>query len=104
MINAMIVFSMIIKKIPLWLSKVSKNIIDHMNRDHKKSIISTLYAQHGVKDQNVKMFKLDVNGYYAVSENKYYFLVFEKNCQSLSQYKAELIKHAKKNKKYELAK
>ena len=75
-----------------------------MNRDHKKSIISTLYAQHGVKDQNVKMFKLDVDGYYAVSENKYYFLVFEKRCQSLSQYKAELIKHAKKNKKYELAK
>ena len=50
------------------------------------------------------MFKLDVDGYYAVSENKYYFLVFEKNCQSLSQYKAELIKHAKKNKKYEFVK
>ena len=90
------------KKIPEWLSKVSKGIIEHMNSDHSNSIVSTLHAQHGIKDKNAKMSKLDINGYYTKSKNKLYFLKFKKSCNSLDQYKTELIRNAKKYREYEI--
>jgi len=89
-------------KIPEWLIEFSKDIIEHMNKDHSNSIVSTLHAQHGVKDKNAKMFKLDINGYYVKSNNKLYFLKFKKNCSSLKKYKTELIRNAKKYRKFEL--
>ena len=89
-------------KVPEWLSKASKRIIEHMNDDHSNSIVSTLNAQHGIKDKNAKMEKLHVNGYFALSNQKLYFLEFQQVCNSAQEYKAELIKHAKKYKSYEL--
>ena len=53
--------------LPEWLSKASYRIIEHMNDDHSNSIVSTLNAQHGIKDINAKMEKLEVNGYFASS-------------------------------------
>ena len=53
--------------LPEWLSKASCRIIQHMNDDHSNSIVSTLNAQHGIKDENSKMEKLMVNGYFASS-------------------------------------
>ncbi len=89
-------------KIPEWLNNASESIIEHMNKEHSNSIISTLHAQHGVKDKNAKMSKLNINGYYVKSNNKYYFLQFKKICNSLDQYKTELIRNAKKYRNYEL--
>ena len=89
-------------KVPEWLSKASKRIIEHMNDDHSNSIVSTLNAQHGIKDKNAKMKELQVNGYFVISNQKLYFLEFEQVCNSTEQYKAELIKHAKKYRSYEL--
>ena len=63
--------------LPEWLSKASYRIIEHMNDDHSNSIVSTLNAQHGIKDKNAKMEKLEVNGYFASSDEKFYFLEFE---------------------------
>ena len=48
-----------------------------MNDDHSNSIVSTLNAQHGIKDKYAKMEKLQVNGYFALSNQKLYFLEFE---------------------------
>ena len=73
-----------------------------MNEDHSNSIVSTLNAQHGIKDKNAKMKELQVNGYFVLSNQKLYFLEFEQFCNSTEQYKAELIKHAKKYRSYEL--
>ena len=67
-----------------------------MNDDHSNSIISTLNAQHGIEDENAKMEKLQVNGYYTTSGSKFYFLEFENVCNSTEEYKTELINHAKK--------
>ena len=89
-------------KVPEWLRKASKRIIEHMNDDHSNSIVSTLNAQHGIKDANAKMEKLMVNGYFASSGEKFYFLEFENVCNSAEEYKTELIKHAKKYRNYEL--
>ena len=82
--------------LPEWLSKASYRIIEHMNDDHSNSIVSTLNAQHGIKDKNAKMEKLEVNGYFASSNEKFYFLEFENVCNSAGEYKKELKKHAKK--------
>ena len=90
------------KKIPEWLSNVSDEIIEHMNEDHSNSIVSTLHAQHGIKDKHAIMSKLEVNGYYVKSKNELYFLEFKKSCKSLDQYKTELIRNAKKYRKYEI--
>ena len=88
--------------LPEWLSKASYRIIEHMNNDHSNSIVSTLNAQHGIKDKNAKMEKLEVKGYFALSNEKFYFLEFENVCKSAEEYKTELIKHAKKYRNYEL--
>ena len=90
------------ENIPEWLMKVSKGVIKHMNDDHSNSIVSTLHAQHGIKDKNAKMSKLEVNGYFTMSNNKLYFIDFENTCNSLDQYKTELIRNAKRNRHYEL--
>ena len=45
-------------KVPNWLINASNRIIEHMNEDHSNSIVSTLNAQHGIKDNNAKMEKL----------------------------------------------
>ena len=88
--------------LPEWLSKAFYKIIEHMNDDHSNSIVSTLNAQYGIKDENAKMEKLMVNGYFASSGEKFYFLEFENVCNSAEEYKVELIKHSKKYKNYEL--
>ena len=89
-------------KVPNWLMNASNRIIEHMNADHNNSIVSTLNAQHGIKDKNAKMEELQVNGYFALSNQKLYFLEFQQVCNSAQEYKAELIKHAKKYKSYEI--
>ena len=38
---------------PKW-SKNEMSIIEHMNKDHLKNISSSLHAQHGIKNKNVK--------------------------------------------------
>ena len=89
-------------KVPDWLLNASNRIIEHMNDDHSNSIVSTLNAQHGIKDKNAKMEKLKQNGYFASSNGKLYFLEFKQVCNSADEYKIELIKHAKKYRDYEL--
>ena len=91
-----------ISKVPGWLFNASSRIIEHMNDDHSDSIVSTLNAQHGIKDKDAKMEKLRVNGYFASSKGYSYFLKFDKNCSSSEEYKIELIKHAKKYRNYRL--
>ncbi len=90
------------KIIPDWLEANSKRIIQHMNEDHSKSIISTLHAQHDIKDTKAKMDKLATDGYYALTRGKLMFLKFENHCKDVNEYKMELVKHAKKYREYEI--
>ena len=59
--------------LPEWLSKAFYRIIEHMNDDHSNSIVSTLNAQYGIEDENAKMEKLMVNGYFASSGGSFIF-------------------------------
>lgn len=90
------------EKIPCWLQQASVGIIKHMNDDHSNSIVSTLHAQHKIKDNKAKMESLKTNGYYASSRGKLHFLAFDNSCENAKEYKDELIKHAKMYRSYEL--
>tara|TARA_B100000927_G_C16125787_1_gene333121 strand:- start:40 stop:330 length:291 start_codon:yes stop_codon:yes gene_type:complete len=85
-----------------WLEKFSDGIISHMNEDHANSIVSSLNAIYKIEDQKAKMHKLELDGYYILSRNKKYFIKFNKVCENMKDYKEELIKLAKKYRKFEL--
>ena len=88
--------------IPDWLEANSARIIQHMNEDHSKSIVSTLHAQHDIKDSKARMEKLATDGYYVLTQGKLLFLSFENRCENVNEYKTELVKHAKMYREYEI--
>ena len=79
-----------------------KEIIEHMNQDHSKSIISTLSAQHNVKDERAKMIELNIDGFYCESDNKIYFLAFKRPCFTVDEIRKELIVQARENRAHEI--
>tara|TARA_B100001287_G_C22612620_1_gene495898 strand:+ start:484 stop:765 length:282 start_codon:yes stop_codon:yes gene_type:complete len=81
--------------LPIWLQSSSDRIVSHMNEDHSDCVSAALFAQHGLVDANARMNKLAVNGYYALSDGKLYFLEFDRVCNSAKEYKEELMKHAR---------
>ena len=90
-----------------WLKKdlewipAEKEIIEHMNQDHSKSIISTLSAQHNLKDKKAKMIELNIDGFYCESHNKIYFLNFKRPCFTVDEIRKELIVQARENRAHE---
>ena len=86
---------------PKWLNQ-EEGIISHMNDDHSNSIVSSLNAQHRVKDKEAKMICLNTDGYYLLSGGKYYFIQFFDSCYTMKDYKNCLVNLAKKYKTYEL--
>lgn len=90
-----------------WLKKdlewipAEKEIIEHMNQDHSKSIISTLSAQHNIKDEKAKMIELNIDGFYCESNNKIYFLNFKRPCFTVDEIRKELIVQARENRAHE---
>ena len=90
-----------------WLKKdlewipAEKEIIEHMNQDHSKSIISTLSAQRNVKDEKAKMIELNIDGFYCESHNKVYFLAFKRPCFTVDEIRKELIVQARENRPHE---
>ena len=89
-------------KNPDWLEISSTKIMDHMNSDHQNSIISSLHAQHGIKDPHAKMITLQVDGYYIDTSGRKLFIKFEKETESVEHYKNQLILQAKKYRNFEL--
>ena len=89
-------------KQPNWLIDVAPRIISHMNEDHSNSIVSTLHAQHQIKDPKAKMEALETSGHFVQSKSERYFLAFGKTCTNASEYKEELIKHSRDYQAYDL--
>jgi putative heme iron utilization protein len=89
--------------LPKWLSAASDRIISHMNADHLNSIVSTLNAQFGIKDPMATMKSLKRDGYYISSNGKFYFAKFAKKCNSVDEYREELIKHAQIYRDFEIS-
>ena len=66
-------------KQPNWLIDVAPRIISHMNEDHSNSIVSTLHAQHQIKDLKAEIEALETSGYFAQSKGKRFFFGFWQN-------------------------
>ena len=86
---------------PEWVKDESR-ILEHMNNDHSKNIISSLYAQHEIKDENAKMVLLTIDGYYTLSESGVYFIQFPEICNTMLEFKDALVKLANEHKDFEL--
>jgi putative heme iron utilization protein len=88
--------------IPSWLNQCAQGVIEHMNQDHSNTIVSTLYAQFGIKDAKALMVELRIDGYFVVSCGQQYFLTFEKSCDKAEEYKLELVNNAKRYREFEI--
>ena len=89
--------------VPKWLSEAADRIAGHMNSDHSNSIVSTLHAQFGIRDPMARMENLKIDGYYISSNGKFYFAKFTKKCNSVDEYREELIKHAQLYRDFEIS-
>lgn len=86
---------------PGWI-KSENSIIDHMNKDHSKSIQSSLNAHHNIKDKESKIIRLTIDGYYVKCKEGIFFIQFRSLCNTAEQYKDQLVAQAKKYKEFEL--
>ena len=87
--------------IPRW-AKNEKMMIDHMNDDHANVLQSALHAQHGIKDKNVSMIALTIDGYYVKSKENLYFISFDAPVFKPIDYRKVLVKQAKDYRSFEL--
>ena len=85
----------------MWASKASE-MIEHMNSDHKNVISSGLNCIYGIKDKNAFMLELCIDGYFAKSKGKIYFIGFDKPCFKSNEVRKMLVKQAKQFRKFEL--
>ena len=87
--------------LPRW-AKNEKMMIDHMNDDHANVLQSALHAQHGIKDKNVSMIALTIDGYYVKSKENLYFISFDAPVFKPIDYRKVLVKQAKDYRSFEL--
>ena len=87
--------------LPRW-AKNEKMMIDHMNDDHANVLQSALHAQHGIKDKNVSMIALTIDGYYVNSKENLYFISFDAPVFKPIDYRKVLVKQAKDYRSFEL--
>ena len=85
---------------PKWQNN-QQAMIEHMNNDHANVISSALYAQYNIKDNHAKMIALSTDGYYALSQNKHYFIAFQRPCYTEKAIRDILIEQANAYRKFE---
>ena len=79
----------------LW--KISENkIIEHMNTDHKNSIISAINSQHNVIDTECEIIFLNKDGYYAKTNKGIVFIQLNQCVKTQEEFRKELVLLAKK--------
>ena len=77
-----------------WMN-AEKGIMSHMNKDHSESIIASLNAQHNLTCSNAVMISLTIDGYYVKTDDRIFFVSFDKPCFTRESYKEMLVKQAK---------
>ena len=74
-------------KQPDWLIDAAPRIISHMNEDHSNSIVSTLHAQHQIKDPKAKTVALETSGHFVQSKSEDIFWLLAKHARMLQNTK-----------------
>ena len=78
----------------------SRALIDYMNKSIPGLVSATLQGQHGLITDSVRVTSLEVDGYYVISDGKYYFLNFDNSCKTWGDYKNELLAHVRVYRKF----
>ena len=79
---------------------VSKDIVEYMNKDIKILVSATFRAQHGIISNNIQVTSLEIDGYYVTSDGKSYFLTFSKPCETLHDFRNELLIHVRNYRRF----
>ena len=88
--------------IPKWKNNEQAMIV-HMNDDHSNVIGSALHAQFDIKDASARMIALSIDGYHAISDNRRYFIRFDRPCYTQKAIREALVEQAHRYRKFELS-
>ena len=77
------------------MGHLSRDLVEYMNENILSLVSATFQAQHGLIADDVEVVSLEVDGYYIRSGGKAYFLTFSNPCETLHDFKNELLAHVR---------
>ena len=78
----------------------SSDLVEYMNKNIKALVLATFRAQHGLISNNIEVKSLETDGYYIMSDGKSYFLTFSKPCETIHDFRNELLIHVRNYRKF----
>ena len=75
------------------LGYVSTDLVEYMNKNIKILVSATFRAQYGLISNSVEVKSVETDGYYIMSDGKSYFLTFSKPCETIHDFRNELLIH-----------
>ena len=72
---------------------LSRDLVEYMNENILSLVSATFHAQHGRVSNNLEVTSIEVDGYYIISNGKTYFLTFNRPCQTIDDFRNELLYH-----------
>ena len=79
---------------------LSRDLVKYMNENILSLVSATFHAQHGKISDNLEVTSLEVDGYYVISDGKTYFLTFNGPCETIDDFKNELLYHLRNYRKF----
>ena len=74
---------------------VSSALVEYMNKNIKILVSATFQAQHGLTSNSIEVKSVETDGYYIMSDGKSYFLTFSKPCETIHDFRNELLIHVR---------
>ncbi len=71
-----------------------------MNKNIKILVFATFQAQHLITSNSIGVNYVETDGYYIVSDGKSYFITFSKSCETIHDFRNELLIHVRNNRKF----
>ena len=82
------------------LEYVSRNLVEYLNKNVKVLVSATFRAQHGIISNSIEVKSVETDGYYIISDGKSYFLTFSKPCETIHDFRNELLIHVRNYRKF----
>ena len=82
------------------MNLTSMGLIEYMNKNISCLISATLQAQHGLLTDDIEVTALEVDGYFVKSDGKTYFITFDKSCETLHDFKNEMLIHVRNYRRF----
>jgi hypothetical protein len=79
---------------------LSRDLVEYMNENILSLVSATFHAQHGRVSNNLEVTSIEVDGYYIISNGKTYFLTFNRPCQTIDDFRNELLYHLRNYRKF----